>query len=73
MINDWNYYEKINDFEDLAITNNGLESFHQIIKSQLKRITPSFKGFVEVLARAETLKKSDYDEDKVNGDPQYNR
>ncbi|CAI2383947.1 unnamed protein product [Moneuplotes crassus] len=72
-INDWNYYEKINDFEDLAITNNGLESFHQIIKSQLRRITPSFKGFIEVLARAETLKKSDYDEDRINGDPQYNR
>ena len=72
-IKDWNYYDKISDFDDLAITNNGLESFHQIIKSQLRRITPSFKGFTQVLSRAETLKKADYDEDRVNGDPQYNR
>ena len=40
-IKDWNYHSKISEFEDLAITNNGLESFHQMIKSQLKRITPS--------------------------------
>ena len=72
-IKDWNYHDKLSEFEDLAITNNGLESFHQIIKSQLRRITPSFKGFLEVLSRAETLKKADYDEDRVNGDPQYNR
>ena len=72
-IKDWNYNTKITKFEDLAITNNGLESFHQIIKSQLRRSTPSFRGFLEVLWRAETLKKADYDEDKLNGDPQYNR
>ena len=72
-IKDWNYHDKLSEFEDLAITNNGLESFHQIIKSQLRRITPSFSGFIEVISRAETLKKADYDEDRVNGDPQYNR
>ena len=72
-IKDWNYHEKLSEFEDLAITNNGLESFHQIIRSQLKRVTPSFRGFIEVISRAETLKKADYDEDRINGDPQYNR
>ena len=72
-IKDWNYFEKINKFEELAITNNGLESFHQMIKSQLRRITPSFTGFIEVLGRVETLKKWDYDEDRESGDPQYNR
>ena len=72
-IKDWNYYDKIAEFEDLAMTNNGLESFHQMIRSQLRRINPSIAGFVEVLARVETLKKSDYDQDKIKGDPQYNR
>ena len=72
-IKDWNYFEKINKFDELAITNNGLESFHQMIKSQLRRITPSFTGFIEVLGRVETLKKWDYDEGRENGDPQYNR
>ena len=72
-IKDWNYHDKLSEFDDLAITNNGLESFHQIIKSQLRRITPSFSGFLEVISRAETLKKADYDEDRVKGDSQYNR
>ena len=43
-IEDWNYYDKISQFEDLAVTNNGLESFHQMIKSQLRRIKPNFAG-----------------------------
>jgi hypothetical protein len=72
-IKDWNYYDKIEKFEELAITNNGLESFHQMIKSQLRRTTPSFTGFIEVLGRVETLRKCDYDEDRISGDPQYNR
>ena len=72
-IKDWNYHEKLSEFEDLAITNNGLESFHQIIRSQLRRVTPSFRGFIEVISRAEMMKKADYEEDKINGDPQYNR
>ncbi|CAI2385595.1 unnamed protein product [Moneuplotes crassus] len=72
-IKDWNYFDKLNRFEELAITNNGLESFHQMIKSQLRRITPSFTGFIEVIARVETLRKCDYDEDRQSGDPQYNR
>jgi hypothetical protein len=72
-IKDWNYHDKLAEFEDLAMTNNGLESFHQMIRSQLRRINPSIAGFVEVLARVETLKKLDYDQDKIKGDPQYNR
>jgi hypothetical protein len=72
-IKDWSYYDKINDFEDLAITNNGLESFHQMIKSQLRRIQPSLPGLVDILARVEMLKKTDYDSEKINGDPQFNR
>ena len=57
----------------MAITNNGLESFHQMIKSQLKRNTPSFVGFVSVLSRVEAMKKQQYEEDRIKGDPQYNR
>ena len=72
-VKDWNYYEKVSKFEELALTNNGLESFHQMIKSQLRRITPSFTGFIEVLGRVETLRKCDYEQDRQSGDPQYNR
>ena len=32
-IKDWSYFDKIWEFDELAITNNGLESFHQMIKS----------------------------------------
>ena len=48
-IKDWNYYDKIQQFEDLAVTNNGLESFHQIIKCQLRRIHPSLSGLIDIL------------------------
>ncbi|CAI2384902.1 unnamed protein product [Moneuplotes crassus] len=72
-IKDWNYYEKLNRFEELSITNNGLESFHQMIHSQMKRLKPSFLGFVSILARVETMKKAHFDQDKLNGDSQYNR
>ena len=72
-IKDWNYYDKLNEFEDLALTNNGLESFHQMIRSQLKRVNPSYTGFINVLWKVETMKKADYDSNKIKGDPQYNR
>ena len=72
-IKDWNYFDKLSEFEDLALTNNGLESFHQMIKSQLKRVNPSYTGFVNVLCKVETMKKADYENNKIKGDPQYNR
>jgi hypothetical protein len=72
-INDWNYHDKLSQFEELSLTNNGLESFHQMIHSQLKRNTPSFKGFIAVLGKVEAMKKLHYDSDKIKGDPQYNR
>ena len=72
-ITDWNYYDKLSEFEDLALTNNGLESFHQCIKTQLSRTQPNFAGFLETLKRVETLKKNDFDSDRICGDPQYNR
>ncbi|CAI2384620.1 unnamed protein product [Moneuplotes crassus] len=72
-IKDWNYYEKLSNFEELALTNNGLESFHQMIRSQLRRTKPALSGFVDVLGRVELMKKTDYEEDKIKGDPQYNR
>ena len=72
-ISDWNYFDKLSEFEDLALTNNGLESFHQWIKTQLSRTQPNLPGFVETLKRVETLKKNDFDSDRIWGDPQYNR
>lgn len=72
-VKDWNYFDKLSEFEDLALTNNGLESFHQMIKSQLKRVNPSYTGFVNVLCKVETMKKADYESNKIKGDPQYNR
>ena len=72
-IKDWNYYDKLNEFEDLALTNNGLESFHQMIRSQLRRSQPNLFYLVDLLGRVETMKKAAYDEDKIKGDPQFNR
>ncbi|CAI2384381.1 unnamed protein product [Moneuplotes crassus] len=72
-IQDWNYHDKIQHFEDLAVTNNGLESFHQMIKSQLRRIKPNFAGLVDILCQVEMLKKQAYDEDKINGNQEFNR
>ena len=72
-IKDWNYHDKINQFEDLAVTNNGLESFHQMIRSQLRRNKPSQHGLFDVLSRVELIKQIDYESDKVKGDPTFNR
>jgi hypothetical protein len=72
-IEDWNYYDKLAEFEDLALTNNGLESFHSSIKSQLHRVTPNLPGFLETLKRVEAIKKADYESDHITGDAQFNR
>jgi hypothetical protein len=72
-IKDWNYHDKLQQFEDLAVTNNGLESFHQMIRSQMVRKSPNLCRLIDVLARVEMMKKVAYEEDRVKGDPMYNR
>ena len=57
----WNYHEKIDKVPELVISNNGLEGWHQMVKSQLDRIEPSFPAFLDVLRICEAVKKWEWD------------
>ncbi|CAI2384394.1 unnamed protein product [Moneuplotes crassus] len=58
----WSYKGHEEDLEDLIASNNSIESFNHLIKTQLSTDRPNVAGFADVMSRVETLKSLNMNE-----------